>query len=226
MGDFDTDGKLDLIISGGNGNVLLAGGKPTQLVDRTVESAELAYHGNLNAPKVVNSVLWDVNNDSRQGLSLFYADLAPKHFFNRNFACFGFGRELTLDDPTLAAAGSLQEGTKAGTITDMNGDATPDLIAVDNAGAVWMLGGEAAKDRSSAGVTVTLPTGVAGPVTYRVTNGKRLCGMYTIRAGEVQHLGGRSGNTLLLDWQEPTGQKRTFELPLKDQTQPMVLQAK
>jgi len=226
VGDFDTDGKLDLIVSGGNGSVLLAGGTVSQLKDRTVESAELAYHGNLNAPKVQTSIMWDVNNDGRQGFSLFYATLAPKHFFNRNFACFGFGRELTLDDPALAAVGTLQEGAQAGTVADLNGDATPDLVAVDNAGAVWMLGGEAAKDRSKAGVDVSLPAGVAGPVTYRVTNGKRLCGIYTLRAGEVQHLGGRSGNTLLLDWQDTAGQKRTLELPLKDQTQPVVLQAK
>ena len=137
-----------MIVSGGSGSVLLAGGKPDRLTDRTAESAELAYHGNLNAPSVASIVPWDVNADGREGFALFLAGSAPRCFFNRGFGCFGLARELLIDNNVLAlvadrnqleSAEHLRDGQFTGTIASLSADGSPGLFAVDQKGTVWLL---------------------------------------------------------------------------------------
>lgn len=64
-GDYDADGRLNLIGGGENGIALLSGGQSRTFSNVNGDTGKLAYHGNINRPKVIGCVPCDVNNDGR-----------------------------------------------------------------------------------------------------------------------------------------------------------------
>jgi len=226
-GDYDTDGRLDVIVGGADGLALLSGGKARPVFDVTGITGELAYHGNANRPRVVGGSPSDVNNDGRQGVSLFYTDRKPMTFFNRGFACFGWARELALGgDAATAEAGmgdpfapqpeqkklkaeeTLQRGQQAGAVLDLNGDAMDDMIAVDLQGEAWVLFGRRDEGKARA-VVVALPPGAAGPLTVSAVDKGRVGGMYVVRPGVPASIGRTGPGVLTLQWPGPDGKPKT-----------------
>ena len=235
-GDYDADGRLDLVTVGEDGLALLTRMPAWLWENATHTTGELAYHGNANQPRIAAAAPCDINGDGRQGVALFYPDRNPMLFFNRGFACFGLARELELSgtgaavpdgplnpdaqapQPKLKGAEALQAGQAAGTVLDLNGDGIPDLLAVTPQGEVWALFGKAG-DREALHLTVALPPGAAGPVTLAVSKDKRRIGLHVVRPGVPATIGIQEPGPVLLEWTGADGkpQKRqvTVEQPAR-----------
>lgn len=220
-GDYDADGRLDLIVGGENGIALLSGGKSRIFSNLIGDTGELAYHGNMNRPKVIGCVPCDVNNDGRQSVALFGPNRCPMLFFNRGFACFGWARELDLAgtggaqvefanpldpfaDPSVAkarlkAAEVLQYGQTAATILDLNSDGVQDMLAVDLKGEVWALFGSREVGRAL-GATISLTPNSPEPITVTVRAKGRCQGMHVIRPGVPAFVGRAQPGPLDLEW--------------------------
>jgi len=209
-GDFDNNGQLDVLVSGKGGTIALLGNGTDTFADRTVETGELAYHGNQNSPKVVASVLWDVNNDGRQGLMNFYEGTPPAAFFNRGFACFGFARELVFEDDLKNARDQLVQGVRAGTIDDLNGDGLPDMFSVDKNGTMWLVTSKAGQGRPSHSIELALPASALGPITVTATavNEKRSLGMWVVQPGQPVTIGRRIKGSVKLEWFDAKAKQR------------------
>jgi len=240
-GDYDADGRLDLLVAGDDGLALLSrtqGGAASRRGARwdncTRVTGELAYHGNANQPAIVGAAPCDINGDGRQGVALFYPKRNPMVFFNRGFACFGLARELELSgtaglvggpldpfaaapEPRLKAAEALQAGQAAGTVLDLNGDGVPDLLAVAPEGEVWALFGKA-EDRQPLVLTVALPPGARGPVTVRVSRERRVIGVHVIRPGGPATVGLQEAGPLRLQWVSPDGKAHEREVVVEEST--------
>jgi hypothetical protein len=151
-------------------------------------------------------------------------------FFNRGFACFGLATELAVSgsgslssdplDPFAApqeagqaAAATLRRGQSAGTVLDLNGDGSQDLLAVSADGQVWMLPGESAEP-DPLGLTVALSTEARGPRTVAVLTGRRRIAMHVVRPGQPATIGLDSPGRLTLDWIRQDGRpaRRTIDV--------------
>ncbi len=244
IGDYDADGRLDLVVCGEDGLALLTRAPDGRWENATHTTGELAYHGNANQPHIVAAAPCDINGDGRQGVALFYPDRNPMLFFSRGFACFGLARELELSgtgaavpdgplnpdaqapQPKLKGAEALQAGQAAGTVMDLNGDGTPDLLAVTPQGEVWALFGKAG-DREALHLTVALPPRAAGPVTLAVSRDKRRIGMHVLRPGVPATIGIQEPGPVLLEWMGADGkpQKRHVTVERPARVEPVTVQA-
>ncbi len=233
-GDYDTDGRLDLVAGGTDGLVLLRGTPDGRWDNSTHVTGELAYHGNANQPRVVGAAPCDINNDGRQGVAFFYPNRNPLVFFNRGFACFGLARELELSGsgsissapidpfgpppkPKLKAAEALQHGQTAGTMLDLSADGVQDLLAVATQGDVWVLFGKAG-DRPPLGLTVALSPRARGPATISVSNDRRRIGMHVVRPGVPAYIGLEEPGPIRLEWAGPDGKPRRREVIVEGPT--------
>jgi len=233
-GDYDADGRLDLVVAGEDGLALLRQGSGGRWDNATRVTGELAYHGNANQPAIVAAAPCDINSDGRQGVALFYPKRVPMVFFNRGFACFGLARELELSGigsasdalpdpfappppPRLKAAEALQTGQAAGTILDLNCDGAEDMLAVTPQGDVWVLFGKA-EDRPSLGLTLALPPAARGPVTVAVSNERRRIAMHVVRPGGPAHVGLQEPGPLVVEWPDANGQKHRRQVVVESPT--------
>jgi len=222
-GDYDADGRLDLVVAGRDGLALLRRTQDGGWENSTHVTGELAYHGNANRPAVVGVAPCDINNDGRQGVALFYPERNPMVFFNRGFACFGLARELELSGlggasaepldpfaappgPKLKGAEALQGGQAAGTALDLNGDGVQDLLAVSPQGEVWALFGKA-EGRQPLGLTIALPPGARGPATVGVATERRRIGMHVVRPGLPAYVGLQEPGPIVLEWVGSDGKR-------------------
>lgn len=228
-GDYDADGRLDLVVCGEDGLALIARAPDERWENATHTTGELAYHGNANQPRILAATPCDINGDGRQGIALFYPDRPPMLFFNRGFACFGLARELELSgtggaagapmeplapEPQAAklkAAEALQRGQAAGTVLDLNGDGIPDLLAVTPQGDVWALFGKR-EGHEPLDLTVALPPRAAGPLTLAVSRDKRPIAIHVLRPGRPATIGVREPGPILLEWSEADGKHHKREV--------------
>jgi hypothetical protein len=229
-GDYDADGRLDLVVAGEDGIALLSSDQSRLFTNVIGDTGELAYHGNMNRPKVIGCVPCDVNSDGRQSVALFGPSRCPMIFFNRGFACFGWARELDMAetgrapvefaDPlnpfgdssgakaSLKAAESLQHGQTAATILDLNGDAAQDMLAVDSKRDVWAVFGTREVGRAL-GATISLTPEAPGPITVTVRAKGRCLGMHVLRPGVPVFVGREQPGPLDLAWKGLDGEVRT-----------------
>jgi hypothetical protein len=225
LGDFDTDGRLDLIAGGDDGLGLVSHAESRRLADNTFSTGELIYHGGQNSPFVTAISACDINSDGRQGAALFYKGQKPMLFFNRGFACFGWARELdvagqqtatpdvfelqaTEAPPKLAAAEAVQNGQLAGAVADLDHDGAQDLICVAPDGQVLVLYGQSENQRPM-GLTLLLSSRHPGPLTVTASDQKRLIGMYVLRPGLPAFVGRLTAGPLKLEWRGADGVARS-----------------
>lgn len=209
-GDYDTDGRLDVMVAGEGGSVLLSrdDARWTNIMDQTGELGAASGLGQGEAV-VVSACPSDVNGDGRQCVAFFYAAASPGLFFSRGFACFGIARSLRLVETDLPAAEALGPGQTAGTLCDLNADLAPDLLAVDRQGGVWVVFSE---DQAARRFHLTAENAGADPLTVNVWLGERRLGIWVVRPGEPASIDLPRAGKVTLRWRAAGGEHRTREV--------------
>jgi hypothetical protein len=196
VSDYDGDGKLDKLVAKPEGPQLLRG----QSENVTLDTGELDYHSR-SKPDLTGIVDCDFNCDGRPDVLLVYGKgLAPLAFFNRGFGCFGIARELMLDQSELKGAQALADGCQAATFVDVNGDGSPDLLAVVPNGEIWVL--YTKLDREPGPVVVVSST---EPVTVTAQAGEQRLGARLASPGMPARFHLAEPGPVTLHWQLPGG---------------------
>ena len=211
-GDYDTDGRLDLMVAGKGATLLSrdAGGAWRAAIAETGELG-VAVRPDQAQSVYVDAAPADLNGDGRQSVTLLAPDMAPGLFFNRGFACFGIARQLGESGEDLESVAALSSGQQAGTMVDLNGDASPDLLAVDSQRRVWAVLSEPDQLRRLE-LTVALKAPSAAPVTVTAVRGDVALGMWVVRPGRAAVFGVPRAGPVVLTWTGPEGTKNTRTL--------------
>jgi hypothetical protein len=212
-GDYDTDGKLDLVVGGIGGTTLLSRVDNGAWRNTIVETGELGAASGLGQGNdiVVAACASDINGDGRQSAAVFHSTSGPGLFFSRGFACFGVALSLELSESNLAAARALGTGQTTGTLADLNGDLLPDLLAVDRQHGVWVLFGESERSRRFQAI-VSLADPASGPRTVTAVKGERRLGIWVIRPGTPTVIGTPQAGPRTLRWKQPNGTPKSRDL--------------
>jgi hypothetical protein len=230
-GDFDGDGRLDIVAMASKDTTRLwsnqGGFKFTDAMDL---SGELSYKGKTNA---VGGACGDFNNDGRQDLVFCYAELPPQLYFNRGFRSFGYCNKL--DPATNNLLPQETPGQQAICLADVNGDSTQDLVTVLNNGGAWVVYVDSS-DHSARCLRATVPVkSSAGPVLVSGWRGdgksdkaKPFClGAWNVTPGSSEAFFGISeAGPVTLKWQFPGGKPQEKTVTVEDRSVRVVLDAK
>jgi hypothetical protein len=145
----------------------------------------------------------DLRGDGRQSVAVFSPQAAVGLFYARGFRCFAIAIGLTRSQETNNGYDALSGGQQTGVVTDLNGDLSPDVLAVAATGDTWMLTTEPDRARRFA-LTAEAPAG-GGPMTVRVLQGKRLLGVHVFRPGQPRTLVFPRAGRVTLSWKMPGG---------------------
>ena len=203
-GDYDADGLLDVVIGGKNGVYMLhnlGGGSFREMADG---SGEVTYN---SKPDCIGGSTWDVNNDGRQDMVLFFANILPQPYFNRGFFCFGFGIQMNLPNTKLTCTKSASAGQQAAAAADLDGDGGQDLAMVLANGQVWMVFRAAGRAPALA-VRVRVAPGQKQPWPMRVvgSDGRRQFGAWSIGpGGPGAFMGRETPGAVTVGWRAPGG---------------------
>jgi hypothetical protein len=206
VGDFDTDGRLDLAVNGPETCELWenAGGGRFRPVIR--------YAGSLlfrQEPGAADCLATDLNHDGRPDLALLYEKGPFFYHFNRGFRCMAEEGQLTLDGGAAASAGPTRAA--AG---DFDGDGSLDLAVAFTAGEVSCFFNGLPE---APGLWVSLPRGHTGPVTLSAWQGEpyAFCvGTQVVAGHEPTYFSLRKHGPCTLKWRWPGGPLQ--ELVAKD----------
>jgi len=219
LGDFDADGRLDIVTTGETTQLWNNRGKG-EFVNTTAGTGELSYKGNVGA---IGGTTVDINNDGLPDVSFFSATSAPILFFNRGFRSFGVANSL---DYGVALPDS-GNGVQAGCWDDFNGNGILAQALVLNNGEVWLLNfdnGEA----SGRGARVMLPNEgpFQGPLTVTGYRNGRCLGAWNVCAGVSPAFIARSdAGPLKIAWKLPGQAEQSKEIVLENAPQTFVIKA-
>ena len=197
VGDFDTDGRPDLFVSGGETcelweNAGSGGFRPV-----------IGYAGSLlfkQQPGAADCLATDLNHDGRPDLALLYENGQFLYHFNRGYRCMAEEGQLTLAceltehlRPTCAAAG------------DFNADGSLDLAVAFATGEVVCFLNDLPEPP---GLWVRLPRGCTGPVTVSAWQGAPYAscvGTHLVAGHEPTYFPLRRHGPCTLKWRPPGG---------------------
>ncbi len=204
-GDFDQNGKLDVLLAGRDGVVLLTNEGGT-FRNRTDETGELTY---IPRPGISSADLADINNNGRLDMTLLYPRARPHVYFNRGFRCFGYALDLedSLDYVDYDALDELEYGQTSGTFGDFTGNGGPDMAVATTENKLLLLRREDAG--ATLGLTVTASADVRGPATISAVDGRRPLGARLLLPGQPVLFGKTSRGPLDLTWRLPGGDEQT-----------------
>ena len=165
LGDFNTDGRLDIFVSGSEENHLWENDGAGGFRDAIQRAGSLTY----KAPAGVSDcAAADLNRDGRPDLALCYTDGTFVYHFNRGYRCFGEEGGLQLSETPNPPPG-VETGVATFAIADWNGDGSEDLAAGFADGNLYVFYSESA---NVAGLHVRLAKGAIGPATVSTWQGK------------------------------------------------------
>ena len=212
IGDWNGDGKLDILIPGNDQFRLWenhGGGNFAEVAQLT---GELSYNAK---SRQVAACLCDVNNDGRQDVLLLYASGAPKAFFNRGFRSFGVSYSLDMGAGDLLPG--IDDGQIAGCMADFNGDGAEDLAVALANGTCAVIMRESAGADQCARIALSVKSGKPGPVRLCGASGKRLLGAWNLIAGAAPAFVARSeAGPLKITWQFPGKAEESKDVVLEN----------
>lgn len=231
LGDFDTDGRLDLLVCGRKNSELweTASNGEFRAVGR--------YAGSLYTiePAAADCLATDLNHDGRPDVVILSGAGHFSYHFNRGYRCMADEGDLKLDaEPAGSAAapegrnGLPLPATGASGIAplpekslhpvriaagDFDGDGALDLAAAYATGEVFCFFNGAFQDASAPpGLRVRLPRGRTGPVTVSVWQGEAysVCaGTYLVEGcSPATYVSLRKQGACTLKWRWPGGAPR------------------
>lgn len=196
VGDYDADGRLDVVIAADERCCLwrnLGGGK---FADAMRYAGEAAY---ISKPGAIGGTTCDINNDGRQDIFILYSTQAPQIFFSRGFASFGHAHQ-PIDLTEINTVPAALDGQQAGLVADLNGDGGQDMALVLPNGELWVLWRDI-ENTPREGVRVTpVPGASAGPVMVTAVLGKRPLGALNISPGQEAFFGTSGPGECELEW--------------------------
>ena len=208
VGDFDTDGRLDLFLSGSATCELWENAGDARFRPVIDYAGSLQYKTEPGAAKCLAT---DLNHDGRPDVALLYAKGYFQYHFNRGYRCMAEQGQLRLamDDPPQEKQDG--PGPLRGTTGDFDGDGALDLAVAFSSGEIRCF---FSKERDAPGVWVRLPRGRTGPVTVSVWQGDAypVCvGTYLIEGhSPPTYVSLRRAAPCSLKWRWPGGPLRTL----------------
>jgi len=187
LGDWNTDGRLAVFVSGPFESELWE-----QRHDGTFH-AVAAIGGSLSYkahPGAAWAIATDLNHDGRPDLGIFYADRVAVYHFNRGYGAMGEEGELPLDAGLVAAVAA-----------DMNADSSLDLLAARRDGTLVYMSNDLFDVPS---IELSLGADVPEPVTVSVWQGEgesAFCvGTVPVRAKRPSVVALRTSGEVLVRW--------------------------
>ena len=220
LGDFDHDGRQDVLIAGDASNRVYQNRGGSAFEDLLDESGEIGYiakNGGIAADA------GDVNNDARLDILIAYGTtMCPQLFFNRGWRSTGHARDLDLAEKGLVPEAA--DGQQAACLGDFTGDGALDMVlALKKGGALWLFPRKVDGEGGATGVVVSLPAGSAhaGPVSVTAWVGDRRWGAWTVRSGDGgQIIGAKAKTSVTLKWRWADSSKTVQEKKVEVKTGP------
>jgi hypothetical protein len=181
VADLDGDGRLDVLLVGGDRRPMLlqnrGGGRFEEVMRETGETHYIVQAGASCA------AAGDFNNDTFADLFFGYAEEPGQFFFNRGFRSFAICEPLKLPDEDIEDASG---GQSAACWIDLDGNGSLELVTALPGGALYVSTSDLGdmEDPSSIAVSVAPGAKGAGPVLVRFYSegrclGARLAGRWS-----------------------------------------------
>jgi len=213
-GDFDADGTLDLLTTGGEGCEIWQNIGEGKFVPQKRLSGEIAY---ISKSDGIACQACDVNNDGRQDIFIAYKSMGAQLFFNRGFRSTGHAHGLDLADRGLLEP--AEKGQQTGCIADFNADGAQDMVLVLKQGDTYVFWRDT-KEASPLAARVDLsPSGsCSGPLTVTGWLDTRCLGAWNVVPGtSTGFVGLMEAGPRTIKWRLPGGKPREKKLVVEDQ---------
>jgi hypothetical protein len=211
VGDFDSDGILDLLVFGGTTRLLWVNNGKGEFTERFNAVGEMMTHD--QAATGSDCMATDINNDGRPDILVAYGNAAPVTYFARGFLSFGHSHKIDIsENKLLPDANHAKDGQQAACYADLDGDGAQDLTLALKNGEVWTF----FQNREARMAVATLSTAAQGPVTVTGWIGKRCLGAWNVAPGQVGLFGCQDAGAMTLKWRLPGGKEQTQEVVLEN----------
>jgi hypothetical protein len=222
VGDFDSDGLLDILLGGRLGEGDGAGANLFANAGNWVFTPAWNHAGEVYKVQTrARSVqTCDINGDGKFDFLLAYERSSPVFLFNRGFRTFGTCDEMTLAGATFGegeaakpfASGEVfNSGAPFGTVADIDGDGAQDGAFSTNDGNVWVVWRD--RGQSDYGLLLAASPG-AGPVRVTLTEGQTALGAVVAVPGRPAYCGFHAKGGVKLAWTGSDGKPRTRTVPV------------
>lgn len=216
VGDFDSDGLLDIFTLGDNTR-LWSGHGGFIYEDLMRFTGEPSYKGQIDSHAGATG---DINGDGRQDVIFFYHSTPPSLNFNRGFRSFGHANSLDFSSTngTPGIIPGSENGQQTGAWCDLDGNGVPEFAIVLTNGEVWHLPVECGADKVG-GVRVALSAKSslgAGPVLVTGYRGKRCLGAWNVTTGMEAFIAQIEAGPVTITWKTPDGKEHRKEVVVEN----------
>lgn len=210
LADFDADGSLDLLRPSNDGVQLWQNNGSGGFREVQRWSGDLARVG---GRYFLPAQAGDFNNDGWHDVLLLSPDGPPQLLFNRGFRSFA----RAPGPPPVKGLERLNEGQRAGMLTDVDNDGAQDLVLVLTDGEVWLIRGLAPSHTTFSVRTILDRDAPWGPVLAQATsNGRPLGAWPVVSGGAGAFFGLHEPGPVLISWQFPGQPKRSQTVVLEE----------
>jgi hypothetical protein len=203
VADFDSDGLLDVLVSGTRGAAIAR-----STGNGAFRTTVWAIGSALGETTLIGAVPCDLNLDGRLDLALRYNGQLPQFAVHSALNAYNQSTDLALRtaaDPAkptekpweMVCAKDLEGTQEACAVADFTGDGAEDVVMVGKGGKVWMLKSDGALHL---GVSLAAPATTYGPTRVVAFEGTRCLGARLAQPGMPAYLGKPNVSPVKLEW--------------------------